>query len=338
MSKRVILVTGAAGFIGFHLTHRLLEEGAAVIGLDNLNPYYDVCLKRARLSALTAREHFTFVQADLTDRASVERLFSTYVFDDVVHLAAQAGVRLSLRDPHTCVNSNIIGFLNVLEGCRQSKPRHLVFASSSSVYGANTRQPFSTHDHADHPVSLYAATKRSNELMAHAYAHLFGIPCTGLRFFTVYGPWGRPDMAYFSFTKAILEGKPIDLYNAGRHRRDFTYVDDTVDGIMGVLDHPAQPDPNWSGENPDPAASQAPFRLYNLGNHCPVEMLYFIQLLESALGRKAQVNLLPMQAGDVRETHADLDGLAEEIGFHPKTSIEEGIGKFVAWYREYYKV
>lgn len=334
--RTALLVTGVAGFIGYHVANALLTRGDRVIGLDNLNSYYDVRLKLDRLERLQLHAGFTFVEADLSDRQSIERLFAENAFERVINLAAQAGVRYSLKEPHAYINSNVTGFLNVLEGCRRAQVKHLVFASSSSVYGANTRQPYSTHDHADHPLSLYAATKRTNELMAHAYAHLFGIPCTGLRFFTVYGPWGRPDMAYFSFTKAILEGRPIDVFNAGHHKRDFTYIDDIVDGVLHVLECPPRGDAHWTGEEPDPASSVAPYRLYNIGNHTPVELMYFIETLESALGRTAHKNLLPLQAGDVPETFADVDDLAHDVGFHPSTSIEDGIAKFVTWYREYY--
>ncbi len=331
------LVTGAAGFIGFHLARRLLADGQEVVGLDNLNDYYDVRLKEARLALLQDKAAFTFVRLDLADRAGLEALFTQHAFDGVVNLAAQAGVRYSLTNPHAYLNSNLAGFLNILEGCRHQRIRHLVYASSSSVYGANTKMPFSERDNVDHPVSLYAATKKANELMAHSYAHLYGLPCTGLRFFTVYGPWGRPDMALFLFTRAILEGRPIDVFGYGRHKRDFTYIDDIVEGIVRVLGRPAEPDPGWQSDRPDPAASRAPYRVYNIGNHEPVELMYVIELLENALGRKAQLNLLPMQAGDVAETFADVEALTQAVGFRPATSIEEGVNRFVAWYREYHR-
>lgn len=333
-----ILVTGAAGFIGYHVARRLLERGEAVVGLDNLNPYYDVRLKRARLAQLQPFERFQFTRLDLADRRGMAALFAKHRFRRVVHLAAQAGVRYSLVNPHTYVESNVVGFLNVLEGCRRTKAEHLVFASSSSVYGSNTRMPFSVRDNVDHPVSLYAATKKANELMAHVYAHLYGIPCTGLRFFTVYGPWGRPDMALFLFTKAILAGQPIEVYNRGRMRRDFTYIDDVVEGVVRTLDRPARPDPTWRGDAPNPATSSAPYRLYNIGNHQPVELLTMIELLERALGTRAKKKLLPMQPGDVPATYADVEDLSADVGFQPHTPLEEGIKKFVEWYRSYYKV
>jgi UDP-glucuronate 4-epimerase len=332
------LVTGAAGFIGFHLTRRLLAEGREVVGLDNLNDYYDVRLKEARLAQLQGQPAFTFVKQDLAERAGMETLFSQHAFAGVVNLAAQAGVRYSLTNPYAYLNSNLTGFLNVLEGCRHQEVRHLVYASSSSVYGANTKMPFSEHDHVDHPVSLYAASKKANELMAHSYAHLYGLPCTGLRFFTVYGPWGRPDMSLFLFTRAILEGHPIDVFNYGRHKRDFTFIDDIVEGLVRVLRQPPEPDENWKSDLPDPATSRAPYRVYNIGNNQPVELLHVITLLESALGRKAQLNLLPLQAGDVPETFADVEALARATGFRPSTSIQEGISRFVAWYRDYYRM
>jgi UDP-glucuronate 4-epimerase len=335
MSK--ILVTGAAGFIGFHLTQRLLERGDRVVGFDNLNDYYDVSLKQARLARLEGREGFTFVRGDLADREAVARLFAEQGFHKVVNLAAQAGVRYSLVNPHAYIDSNISGFMNILEGCRHNGVGHLVYASSSSVYGANTRMPFSIHHNVDHPVSLYAATKKANELMAHTYASLYKLPCTGLRFFTVYGPWGRPDMALFLFTKAILEGKPIDVYNQGKMRRDFTYVDDIVEGVMRVTDLTPAPNPAWSGDEPDPGTSYAPYRIYNIGNNSPVELLRFIEVLEEKLGRKAVMNLLPIQPGDVPATCADVDDLMRDAGFAPRTTIEEGIARFVEWYRGYYK-
>ena len=333
-----ILVTGAAGFIGFHVVKRLLDRGESVIGLDNLNDYYDVRLKQARLSQLTPHKSFSFVKLDLANRNGMRDLFADEPIRRVVHLAAQAGVRYSLVNPYAYTESNIEGFMNILEGCRHIKAEHLVYASSSSVYGGNTQMPFSIHDNVDHPVSLYAATKKANELMAHCYAHLYRIPCTGLRFFTVYGPLGRPDMALFIFTKAILEGKPIDVFNHGKMRRDFTYIDDIVEGIIRVLDRPAQPNPSWSGDRPDPGTSSAPARVYNIGNHQPVELLRFIEVLEQALGKKAEKQLMPLQPGDVPATYADIDDLARDVGFSPATPIEEGIPRFVKWYREFYRV
>ena len=333
-----ILITGAAGFIGFHLSRLLLDRGDTVIGLDNLNDYYDVRLKRDRLALLTPHPNFRFEQIDLADRDAMRRLFESGGFARVAHMAAQAGVRYSLTNPHAYADSNLTGFLNILEGCRYHRVEHLVYASSSSVYGANTKMPFSEHDNVDHPVSLYAASKKANELMAHAYSHLYELPTTGLRFFTVYGPWGRPDMAIFLFTKAILEGRPIDVFNHGRMRRDFTYVDDIVDGVVRALDRIPAPDPNWSGDRPDPATSNAPYRVYNIGNNRPVELLRVIEILEERLGRTAQKNMLPLQPGDVLETYADIDELARDVGFAPRTSIEDGIARFVDWYREYYRV
>lgn len=331
-----ILVTGAAGFIGSHLSLRLLARGDTVVGLDNLNDYYDVRLKEARLARLEAQPGFRFVRMELSDRGGIETLFAEGGFDKVVHLAAQAGVRYSITHPHAYVDSNLVGFVNILEGCRHGGVKHLVFASSSSVYGASTRMPFSIHDNVDHPVSLYAATKKANELMAHTYAHLYRLPCTGLRFFTVYGPWGRPDMAMFLFTKAILEGRPIDVYNYGKMRRDFTYVDDIVEGIIRVADNIARPNPDWTGDAPDPGTSSAPYRNYNIGNNNPVELLHLIEVIEEALGKKAEKILLPLQPGDVPATYADVDDLVRDVGFKPATSIEDGVGRFVAWYREYY--
>ncbi|MRR54288.1 MAG: NAD-dependent epimerase [Deltaproteobacteria bacterium] len=332
-----ILVTGAAGFIGFHLTRRLLERGDEVVGFDNLNDYYDVTLKEARLKQLEGRNGFTFIRGDLADRDGMARLFAQGQFNKVVHLAAQAGVRYSLINPHAYIDSNISGFMNILEGCRHNGVEHLAYASSSSVYGANTRMPFSVHDNVDHPVSLYAATKKANELMAHTYASLYQIPCTGLRFFTVYGPWGRPDMALFLFTRAILEGKPIDVFNEGKMRRDFTFVDDIVEGVIRVTDRTATANPAWSGDQPDPGTSYAPYRIYNIGNNSPVELLRFIEVLEEKLGKKAIRNLLPIQPGDVPATCADVDDLMRDAGFAAKTTIEEGIGRFVDWYRNYYQ-
>ncbi|OLP16200.1 capsular biosynthesis protein CpsI [Leptolyngbya sp. 'hensonii'] len=331
-----VLVTGAAGFIGFHLAQKLLRRGDQVVGLDNLNPYYDVNLKQGRLTQLQAESGFQFYPLDLADRAATANLFLEQKFDRVVHLAAQAGVRYSLKNPHAYVDSNLVGFVNVLEGCRHTEVQHLVFASSSSVYGANTKMPFSVHDNVDHPVSLYAATKKANELMAHTYSHLYGLPTTGLRFFTVYGPWGRPDMAYFSFTRAILAGQSIDVYHHGQMRRDFTYIEDVVEGVVRTLDHIPQPNPQWSGQNPDPGTSNAPYRIYNIGNNQPVALMHFIETLEKCLGLEAQKNFLPLQPGDVIETFADVDALVRDVGFKPATSIEAGLQKFVTWYRDYY--
>ena len=333
-----ILVTGAAGFIGFHVALRLLDRGDRVIGLDNVNDYYDVRLKQARLAQLAPHERFHFVKLDLSNRRGMQDLFAGESIRRVVHLAAQAGVRYSLANPHAYTESNIEGFINILEGCRLSNIEHLVYASSSSVYGGNTHMPFSTHDNVDHPVSLYAATKKANELMAHCYAHLYQLPCTGLRFFTVYGPWGRPDMALFIFTKAILEGKPIEIFNEGRMKRDFTYVDDIVEGVIRTLDHPAKADPTWSGDRPTPETSSAPARIYNIGNHRPVALQHFIEVLERALGKKAEKKLMPLQPGDVPATYADIDDLTRDVGFKPTTSIEDGIPRFVKWYREFYRV
>jgi UDP-glucuronate 4-epimerase len=338
MGHEKILVTGAAGFIGFHLATRLLDRGDTIVGLDNLNDYYDVRLKHDRLAQLTGRDGFEFCQMDLADRVAMAQLFRDHQFDKVVNLAAQAGVRYSLQNPHAYVDSNLTGFVNILEGCRHGGVKHLVYASSSSVYGANTRMPFSVHHNVDHPVSLYAATKKANELMAHTYSHLYQLPTTGLRFFTVYGPWGRPDMALFLFTKAILAGQPIDVFNEGKMRRDFTYVDDIVEGVIRVTDSIAQPNAQWSSDQPDPGTSRAPYRIYNIGNNSPVELQHFIATLEKALGRTAQKNLLPMQPGDVPATYADVDDLIRDVAFRPATSIEDGIARFVEWYREYYHV
>lgn len=332
-----ILVTGAAGFIGFHLSKRLLERGNEVVGLDSVNDYYDVNLKKARLAQLEGRPGFRFVKTSLEDREGLLGLFKEERFDKVVNLAAQAGVRYSLVNPYAYIDANIVGFINILEGCRHNGVKHLVFASSSSVYGANTKMPFSVHDNVDHPVSLYAATKKANELMAHTYSHLYKLPCTGLRFFTVYGPWGRPDMALFLFTKAILEGRPIDVFNHGKMQRDFTYIDDIVEGVIRVTDKIAEPDPKWSGNAPDPGTSYAPYKNYNIGNNNPVELMRFIEVLEDTLGKKAVKNLLPMQPGDVPATYADVDDLMKDVGFKPATSIEEGIKRFVEWYRGYYR-
>ncbi|ABB32555.1 NAD-dependent epimerase/dehydratase [Geobacter metallireducens RCH3] len=333
-----VLVTGAAGFIGFHLSQRLLARGDRVVGLDNLNDYYDVNLKLDRLRQLEGREGFRFIRASLADRPALEELFSGERFDAVVNLAAQAGVRYSLKNPHAYVESNLVGFMNILEGCRHHGVKHLVYASSSSVYGANTAMPFSVHHNVDHPVSLYAATKKANELMAHTYSSLYGLPTTGLRFFTVYGPWGRPDMALFLFTKAILEGRPIDVYNHGKMQRDFTYIDDIVEGVMRVMDRTAEPNPSWSGDHPDPGTSYAPYRIYNIGNNSPVELLTFIETIEKCIGKPAEKNFLPIQAGDVPATYADVDDLMNDVGFKPATPIGEGIRRFVEWYREYYHV
>ncbi len=333
-----ILVTGTAGFIGFHLSRRLLQRGDRVVGLDNLNDYYDVQLKKDRLAQIQNESEFVFHTADLCDRDAMARLFADERFDAVVHLAAQAGVRYSLENPYAYIDSNLVGFLNVLEGCRHRGVKHLVYASSSSVYGANGKIPFSVHHNVDHPVSLYAATKKANELMAHAYSHLYGVPTTGLRFFTVYGPWGRPDMALYLFTKAILERRPIDVFNHGKMRRDFTYVDDIVEGVVRTMDRVADSNPHWSLEAPDPATSAAPYRVYNIGNNQPVELMYLIETLEKCLGRTAEKNLLPMQPGDVPETYADVDVLMQDVGFKPQTPIEDGVAEFVKWYRWYHKV
>lgn len=331
----MILVTGAAGFIGYHVARRLLERGERVLGLDNLNEYYDVRLKNARLDQLTPFKKFSFVKADVVDRAALSSVFSSHTIRLVVHLAAQAGVRYSLLNPHAYIEANVSGFLHILEDCRHARVAHLVFASSSSVYGGNTKMPFSVHDNVDHPVSLYAASKKANELMAHAYAHLYGIPCTGLRFFTVYGPWGRPDMALFMFAKAILEGRPIDVYNFGQMQRDFTYIDDIVEGVVRVLDRPASTNADWSGDTPDPGTSSAPYRIYNIGSHRPVALSYVIELLERALGKTAKKHLRPMQPGDVPATYADVDDLIHDMDFKPDTPIEIGIQRFVDWYCAY---
>jgi len=333
-----VLVTGAAGFIGFHLSRRLLAAGVEVVGLDNLNDYYDVGLKEARLELLRESPGFSFVRVELADAAGVGKVFSEGGFDRVVHLAAQAGVRYSLENPRAYIDSNIVGFLNILEGCRHNRIAHLVYASSSSVYGLNTRMPFSVHDNVDHPVSLYAASKKANELMAHSYSHLYRLPVTGLRFFTVYGPWGRPDMALFLFTRAILAGEPIKVFNHGRMERDFTYIDDIIEGIYRLLPQIPEPDPNWSGADPDPGRSPAPYRLYNIGNHSPVRLLDFIATLERALGREAVKEFLPLQPGDVPATCADVADLEEAVGFQPDTPLAQGIDRFVAWYRDYYRV
>ena len=335
-----VLITGAAGFIGFHLAERLLDSGYHVTGVDNLNPYYDVRLKKDRLAILAPFENFEFHKIDLSDKKGLEKIFGNTSFDVVVNLAAQAGVRYSLTNPNAYVDSNISGFVNILECCRHSHAygviKHLVFASSSSVYGANTKMPFSVHDNVDHPVSLYAASKKSNELMAHTYSHLFQLPCTGLRFFTVYGPWGRPDMALFLFTKAILAGKPIKVFNHGKMKRDFTYIDDIVEGVIRVMGRLPEPNPKWSGDAPDPATSYAPYKLYNIGNNNPVKLMEFIAVIEKALGKKAKKEFLDLQPGDVPATYADIDDLIKDVGFKPETPIETGIERFIAWYKDYY--
>lgn len=336
--KDKVLVTGAAGFIGFHLSKKLLEKGISVIGVDNVNDYYDVNLKYARLDILKQFDGFQLHKVDLKDKEGIDRVFAETQPDYVVNLAAQAGVRYSLENPYVYVDSNITGFLNILEACRHNPVKHLVYASSSSVYGANTNMPFSVHNSVDHPVSLYAATKKSNELMAHTYSHLFGVPTTGLRFFTVYGPWGRPDMALFLFTKAILEDRPIDVYNHGKMRRDFTYVDDIVEGVFRLIPTIAQRNDDWSSDNPDTATSFAPYRVFNIGNNQPVELMAFIQAIEKALGKEAKKNMMPLQDGDVPATFADVQDLMDTVNFKPNTSIESGIQRFVDWYREYFKV
>ena len=333
-----IMVTGAAGFIGSHLSARLLDRGDEVIGVDDVNDYYEVTLKEDRLRRLEGRGGFTFHRLDIADTDGMRKLFEQAGVSVVVNLAAQAGVRYSLQNPYAYISSNLLGFTNVLEGCRHNGIEHLVYASSSSVYGANTKMPFSVHDNVDHPVSLYAASKKANELMAHTYSHLFRLRVTGLRFFTVYGPWGRPDMALFLFTRAILEGRPIDVFNEGKMRRDFTYVDDIVEGLVRVIDHPAQSNPDWRSDAPDPGTSLAPYRIYNIGNHQPVELMRFIEVLESVIGKKATLNLMPLQPGDVPATYADVDDLTRDVGFAPATPIEVGIAKFYEWYREYYGV
>lgn len=338
MDRMHVLTTGAAGFIGFHLSRRLAEAGHSVVGLDNLNDYYDVTLKQDRLARLSGLPGFRFVRGDLADDAAMDALFAAEGFTHVVNLAAQAGVRYSLKNPRAYIQSNMAGFGNILEGCRRHDVRHLVFASSSSVYGLNTTQPFSVHHNVDHPVSLYAASKKANELMAHAYAHLYGLPCTGLRFFTVYGPWGRPDMALHLFTTAILEGRPIEVFNHGRMRRDFTYVDDVVEGVIRVMERAPQGDPQWDPAAPDPAGSSAPWRIYNIGNNDTVELGEFITILEEALGESAVKIYLPMQPGDVESTYADVADLRRDVGFAPSTPLREGIARFVRWHRTYYQV
>ncbi len=335
---RNILVTGAAGFIGFYVSKHLLDKNEQVYGIDDLNNYYDVNLKLDRLAQLQKQPNFQFDKINLANRDDITKLFTQTNFDVVINLAAQAGVRYSLENPHVYIDSNLVGFTNILEGCRHSKVKHLVFASSSSVYGANTNMPFSTHDNVDHPLSLYAATKKANELLAHTYSHLYKLPTTGLRFFTVYGPWGRPDMAPIIFTKAIVEGQPINVFNQGKMQRDFTYIDDIVEGVVKVMDKVPQPNPIWSGDTPDPGTSNAPYKIYNIGNSQPIELMYFIKVLENCIGKEAKKNMLSMQLGDVPATYADVDDLYNDVGFKPNTSIEIGIERFVAWYKDYYKV
>ncbi|WP_116812543.1 NAD-dependent epimerase [Steroidobacter cummioxidans] len=331
-----LLLTGAAGFIGFHTSQILLARGDEVVGLDNLNDYYDVSLKQARLEILQKFPNFRFVKMDVADREGMAALFKQEKFQRVIHLAAQAGVRYSIQNPLAYIDSNVVGFANILEGCRHNGVEHLVYASTSSVYGANTKMPFSVHQNVDHPLSFYAATKKANELMAHTYAHLYQLPVTGLRFFTVYGPWGRPDMALFLFTKNILADKPIDVFNYGNHRRDFTYVDDIAQGVVRAMDRPAQPNQDWSGDEPDPATSKGPYRLYNIGNNSPVELMRYIECIEQNLGKKAQKNLLPLQAGDVPDTSADVEDLVRDVGYKPATPVEEGVRRFIEWYVGYY--
>ena len=336
--KETVLITGAAGFIGFHLTKKLIADGYQVVGIDNLNDYYEVTLKEDRLKLLQEHQAFTFHKIDLEEKDRIDALFAEHQFGYVVNLAAQAGVRYSLENPYAYINANVTGFLNILEACRHYPVKHLVYASSSSVYGANTQMPFSTHHTVDHPVSLYAATKKSNELMAHTYSHLYGIPTTGLRFFTVYGPYGRPDMALFLFTKAILDGEPIKVFNNGEMRRDFTYVDDIVEGVARLLPHVAQPNPEWSGDAPDTASSYAPYRIYNIGNNSPVKLLDFVEAIEESLGIEAEKNFMPLQDGDVVATYADVTDLMKEVGFKPATDLKVGVQQFVDWYRQYYKI
>lgn len=333
-----ILVTGAAGFIGFYVSQGLLERGDEVVGLDNLNDYYDPRLKMARLEILQRHKGFRFVKLDLVNRGAIEVLFATEKFSRVIHLAAQAGVRNSIENPHIYVDSNVTGFLHIIEGCRHNDVEHLVYASTSSVYGANTHMPFAVEQNVDHPLSLYAATKKANELMAHCYSSLYGLPTTGLRFFTVYGPWGRPDMALFLFTANILARKPVDVFNYGKHKRDFTYVGDIAKGVIAALDHDASPDPHWNSDAPNPSTSRVPYRVYNIGNQRPVELMRYIEVIEDCLGRKAQINLLPLQAGDVPDTVADVESLVRDVGYRPNTPVEEGVKRFVEWYREYYQV
>jgi len=331
-----VLVTGVAGFIGFHTAAKLLDRGDEVVGVDSVNAYYDVTLKEARLKLLAGRDRYKFVKLDLADRVGAARLFEAERPERVIHLAAQAGVRYAAKDPHAYVDANLVGFMNVLEGCRQTGVRHLVYASTSAVYGANTRMPFSVAQSVDHPVSLYAATKKANELMAHSYSHLYRLPTTGLRFFTVYGPWGRPDMSLFLFTSRIIKGEPIDVFNNGNHSRDFTYIDDIVEGVVRTLDHTAEPDPTWSGAAPAPGTSSAPYRIYNIGNNAPVPLMHFIACIERATGREAIKRFLPLQPGDVPDTYADIDALEQAVGFRPSTPIEVGVERFVAWYKDYY--
>ena len=338
LQNKPVLVTGAAGFIGFHLVQRLLDDGRKVVGLDNFNDYYDPALKEARSALLLERDGFELARLDLADRSGMDTLFAEHEFGTVVNLAAQAGVRYSIENPRSYVDSNLVGFLNILEGCRHAGVDHLVYASSSSVYGANTSMPFSVHDNVDHPMSLYAATKKANELMAHTYSNLYDLPTTGLRFFTVYGPWGRPDMALFKFTRNILAGEPIDVFNYGNHRRDFTYIDDIIEGVIRVMAKVPASNPDWSGDAPDPASSRAPWRVYNIGNNQPVELMRYIEVIEECLGKKAEKNMLPMQPGDVPDTYADVEALIEDVGYKPDTPIEVGIKNFVEWYREYYGV
>jgi UDP-glucuronate 4-epimerase len=333
-----ILVTGAAGFIGYFTSKFLLDRGDTVVGLDNVNDYYDPALKEARLALLQPHENFSFVRMDLEDRGGITALFSAQRFDKVIHLAAQAGVRYSIENPHSYIDSNIVGTMNILEGCRHYDVQHLVYASSSSVYGANTSMPFSIHDNVDHPLALYGATKKANELMAHTYSNLYELPTTGLRFFTVYGPYGRPDMALFLFTRNIIEGKPIDVFNYGKHRRDFTYVEDIVEGVVRTMDHTAQPNPDWDSDNPDPGTSRAPYRIYNIGNNQPVELMRYIEVIEECVGKKAETNLLPLQPGDVPDTYADVTDLVDDVDYKPSTPIETGVERFVRWYRDFYKV
>lgn len=332
-----VLVTGAAGFIGSELSLRLLQRGDEVIGIDNLNDYYEVSLKQARLERTLAYDNFTDLRVDIADREAMADIFRQHQPQRVINMAAQAGVRYSLENPLAYVDTNLLGFANILEGCRHHGVEHLVYASSSSVYGANTHMPYSVHDNVDHPYSLYAATKKSNELMAHTYSHLYNLPTTGLRFFTVYGPWGRPDMAPIKFSRKIMAGEPIDVYNFGKHRRDFTYIDDIVEGVVRTLDHIAQPNPDWNGKHPDPSTSTAPYRLYNIGNNDTVELMHFIKLLEQNLGKKAEMNMLPLQPGDVPATYADVQGLVDAVGYKPDTRIEDGVARFVDWYRQYYQ-
>ena len=338
VEEKPVLVTGAAGFIGYHLVKHLTNAGVSVVGVDNISDYYEVSLKKARIKELTSHDSFQFVELDIADRNAIAELFTQHHPKLIVNLAAQAGVRYSLENPHAYIDANIVGFMNLLEACRHNTVNHLVFASSSSVYGANTKMPFSVHDNVDHPVSLYAATKKANELMAHTYSHLYSIPCTGLRFFTVYGPWGRPDMAYFKFTRAILAGEPIDVYNNGDMQRDFTYIDDIVEGVVRIMARIPEANPDWSGVQPDPGSSTAPYRLYNIGNNNPVQLLQMIEILERQLGRQAHKNMLPMQPGDVHATYADIDDLARDVRYRPTTSIEKGLEEFIVWYRQYYNV